>query len=170
MRFLLAFMILIHTAFTQAYVCPKQMESSKSANAGHAFLAKWPSAFTLGTCQVEIYLCQGDSSDENQNPMAEILVRDSKGREVYVPLQVPQEESTFLFTEMIVNKRTFHYEKTDKFYEVEFGRTEVTRLEMTTDWADLHKLKRLEIGIYSTHHKLDSLNGNESEWFVCEQE
>lgn len=170
MKIFIFFFILTHTIFAQAYECAKQMESSEKARSAHAFLEKWQGAFQLGFCQVEIYLCQGLAQEESAVPMAEILVTDGKGREVYVPLQIPREESAILFIDMILNKRTFHYEKTDKLYEQEFGRTEVTRLELTTDWTDLQKLKRLEIGMYSTNHKLSSPDGNQSEWFICEEE
>lgn len=167
MKALLIFTMMCFCFSTWAHPCPGYLKNNSKALKALDFLKRWPHKFVLGSCQIEIFTCSGWEETHNIVPMAEILIVDGQGREAYASLQYPVEESPYFSTQTQSNERMLHFEKTDKFFEPEFGRTEVLRLELVTQWDNPQQLKRLELGMYSTHHQLEKADGNKSEWFVC---
>jgi hypothetical protein len=170
MNLLFFCLTLMFSGTAVAHPCPEYLKEKPKALKALEFLKRWPGKFALGRCQIEVFTCSGWEKSTDSTPIAEILISDDQGREAYASLQYPEVESSFFKTKTLVQDKVLHFEKTDRFYEDEFGRTEVLRLELVTDWKDPQQLKHLELGIYSTHHQLDKADGNKSEWFVCSEE
>jgi hypothetical protein len=147
--------------------CPLYVQSNPKAVAAMEFLNRFQGRFSLGKCQVEILACEGWEDTIQALPIAEVLITDDKGREAYVAIAFPKEESEYFNTTTRVSERRFHYEKKDRFYEQVYGRTEVTRFEMRTEFDDKNELRKMDMGIYSTNFQLNQANGNDSEWFNC---
>ncbi len=150
-----------------AHPCPEYLKLNSRALQALEFLQRWPRTFRLGKCRIEVFTCKGWQTTSSTVPMAEILILDEKGREAYASIQYPQEESPYFETKTLTQQKMLHYEKVDRFYEAEFGRTEALRLELVTDWKNPQELKLLELGLYSTNHQLKGPDGNTSEWFRC---
>lgn len=160
------FMIIIANSIgVMAYSCPNYIKLNPKAMKALEFMQKRQGQFMLGKCKVEVVVCEGWEETETTLPIAEVLVLDSLGREAYATIVYPQTETAYLSTKTEMNKYMIHYEKTDKFFEEEFGRTEALRLEMIA--AGPSNFARIEMGLYSTHKKLNGPDGNESEWFIC---
>lgn len=149
-----------------AYSCPNYLKENSKALKVLDFIKSRQGQFTLGSCQVEIITCEEWEETNTLTPVAEILIIDRLGREAYMVLNYPQKETSFFSTKTQLNKKMLHYEKVDKLYEQEFGRTEATRFEMILDSDG--KFKKIELGLYSTYKKLNQANGNDSMWIVCE--
>jgi hypothetical protein len=166
MRALFLFFILMPLA-AQAYECPKYIQNNAKALKALDFVKRFKGQFQLGKCQVEILTCEGWTEDDKSNPIAELLIVDGKGREVYATMSYPEFESEYISTKTSVSKRRLHFEKKDRLFEEEFGRTEVIRLEFKTEYGDEDQLQFIELGTYSTNHALNNSNGNDSKWFIC---
>lgn len=168
MKTIIFILISVLSFKTMAYGCPAYTESSPQVLKTLNFIKPHAGVFQLGRCRVEIVTCNGSEDVETSTPLAEIYIQEDSGREVYTTITYPVAKSKQFFTKTKIGKRILHFEKTDKMYEDEFGRTEVSRLELIVDPSDSSILKRIELGIYSTNKALNSLNGNKSEWFICE--
>jgi hypothetical protein len=167
MKSLLFILIISIFRCAGANSCPNYFQSNSKAMASLEFLSRFNGSFELGSCKVEIVMCEGWEETSKTLPLAEVLITDKRGREGYVSIVFPQEESKYLKTTTKLSDRLFHYEKKDRFYEEVYGRTEVDRFEMRTEYDDHNQLKKMELGIYSTNFQLNQPNGNDSVWYNC---
>lgn len=158
---------------SSAYMCPAYLKGNESALKAWEFVQRFQGRFQLGKCQIEILACDGwgDGGSEGKmnSPIAEILIVDHKGREAYTAISYPVEQGSYISTVTKASRRRLHYEKKDRLYEDEFGRTEVTRLEFKTHYGDEERLKYIHLGTYSTNNALNDSNGNDSMWYICEE-
>ena len=159
--------ILLFSLSSNAYYCPTYIDSNSEAAKAHQWLNEYKGVTELHGCNVEITVCEKSDKINNTAPIGEILIQTPDGREAYLFLDFPDENTPELHTKVKTSKRAFHFYKKDRFYEEENGRTEVWRFEIRTLWEDPKILNVLELGVYTTNSNLNQSNGNESHWFVC---
>lgn len=164
MKILLSLVVLFaHVA--QAYPCPSSVSRDADAKLLHDWLMRFAGKFQMPGCQVEILACDEDQIDDN-SLIGEVYVIDQKKREAYIPVVYVKSQPAKLKTMVDASKRIIDYIEVDRFYEPEFGKTELYQLELRSD-KKTGKLRRLDIGTYSTNKALHQTNGNQSRWYNC---
>lgn len=157
MKAILFLLLLIPSVRCWAYSCPSASPEDQRI---HQWLSRFQGQMDLGECRIEIILCNPNDVRPGSSPLAEILITDSFGREIYAPIYSQSQSHPNLKVRHILNRRMFHYEYKDLFFEQEEGRTEVYRLELRTKWNDTTDLEQLDLGKYST-------NKGRSIWYNC---
>ncbi len=170
MKLLICLLVLLTSSTAFTYSCPDRIDKRKQAQATHQYLEKFKGRYQLGVCQVEITTCDFSEESVNGNPIAEVFLLDQYGREVYLSLEYPEQESWYLKTKTKWNDVMLNYRKRDRHYEEELGRTEHYRLEILSDWNDVNTIDSIHLGVYSTNNQLNQWNGNDSTWSICERE
>lgn len=150
--------LLLCGTVAHAYDCPPKM-SAPEENA-RAWLESWRGTHEMPNCRVEISVCTPGGSNESGGVVAEILITRHDGREAYVPISLTDEEK--IETQMNLRPTILWYLKRDKYYETEMGRTETSRLEITTDGT---QIKSVDLGMYATKKRLRG--PSKSRWFNC---
>ena len=153
-----------------AYPCPNNLDSHKEAATALQWLVNHSGQKQLGDCQVEITHCDSAQVPSARSTIGEILMIDSKGREFYFNIRVPEKSVRKVNTKFDVNPYSLWVRQKNTYFEEENGRTEAWRLEIQSKWGDPMTLKRIEMGVYTTNSQLNQWwNGNDSHWMVCEQ-
>ncbi len=166
LKFMVALGLMIFSQMSGAYPCPDRLSTDEELRSSIAWLQKFTTTEKLGECELEITVCNPNEVSRSAL-FAEVFLIDRMGREIYLPLTVEFNDRSPTYT--IQNKRVFHYQKRDRFFEDELGRLEVYRLELLTQWSDPHRLKRLELGAYATNRRLSGPGRNRSRWFICQE-
>ena len=151
----------------RAYHCPPAVQDNPQALQTQEWLQQFKGLQELHGCEIEIEVCETGEVGAKSNPVGEIFLTDSRGREAYLLLDFPEKELKKVRVRTIHSPRLLQYKKQDRHYEDVNGRVEHWQLEMRTLWGDSETLDVLELGIYTTNDQLNQPNGNDSYWFVC---
>jgi hypothetical protein len=135
------------------------------AKALYSWLSRFKGQFDMPGCHVEIVACDPSSLDDN-SLIGEVYIVGTDKREAYIPVAYIKTQPAELKTVVDASKRIVNYIKVDRYYEPEFGKTEIAQLELRVD-QKTGALRRLDIGTYSTNKALHQPNGNQSRWYNC---
>ncbi len=141
-----------------AYNCPSQLTSEQEEL--RLWLHPWGGVHEIQNCRVEITVCTKGKGDDFSQVVAEIFIKDAKGREAYVPLTLGQSDK--IEAHAAIYPRTMYYIVRDKYFEAENGRSETIRLEMV---VAKDGIKSLDIGQYATNKRLRGPSA--SRWYNC---
>ena len=150
-----------------AYPCPPKFFNDEKVQDSHQWLSRFEGQGSLHGCQIDIVTCDPAREGQDSSPLAEIWIKTKEGREAYVSVEFLSQPTPQLKTKAQLHKRAFYYKKRDRYYEPVNGRTEFSQLELRTLWTDPKQLDHIDIGLYTTHSRLDQPNGNQSHWYRC---
>jgi len=153
------------SCWTYAYPCPSVVSQDENAKALHDWLVRFKGQFDMPGCHVEILACDASVTDDH-SLIGEVYIIDADKREAYVPVAYVKSQPAKLKTVVDASRRIINYIKVDRYYEPEFGDTEIAQLELRVD-QKTGQLRRLDIGTYSTNKALHQPNGNQSRWYNC---
>lgn len=165
-RFFVTLIILISIK-NQALVgnCPTFVIKDPQALSMIEFLQSFEGRFSLGSCEVEIQVCnlEQNNDETRKNLLADLLIVDKKGFERYIPFyfsEFKNYKSKYLIKS---NSRMLHYEFIDKNFDPFTGKDERWAVEFVKT-SDLKNLKYLEVG-YSS--QVERTNKTSKKWIIC---
>mgnify|MGYP001422007163 CR=1 FL=1 len=134
------------------------------------FLRGISGRYSLGTCQIELHVCEeySDASD-NGTSVGDLLVIDRFGHESYIQLDFGNGDSNRSRVSIQNGRIMFHYEFDDRHQDPVAGRTESIRLEILKT-SDLTRIRSLHAGVYTTHDWIARGREFTYYWSICEGE
>lgn len=129
------------------------------------FLKKNEGSFKLGSCLVELQVCDVlDSEETSDNSLAaEMLVTDKDGFQRYVPFYISQFKNDSAKRSYFQTKSSYVYLFTDKNYDPETGKSEKLSVEIAKK-SQAQGIDYLEIGFSS---EVERNNKTNKKWITC---
>lgn len=165
MKYLILLMSLLGTtAFASELRCPESLKNNANASKAFAFIRPFVGEFQMGSCRVELQVCDEASlEDRGSSFAADMLITDAKGFERYIPFFVSAEKSNWSKDIMFLTQRAFVYRFKDRNLDPETGRFERWDVEIVKS-EDLKTIDYIEIG-YSSENEQEAKVGKN--WIIC---
>ncbi len=154
----------------QAYHCPSYLQNYKEAQTLHTWVKKMKNINELHGCQVQVTTCNNKSREFDDNsPIGEVLVINSKGQEGYVQIRLPDKPNKIQSNEglFVSGHGYFNYTYWDLIDEDFYGKMQQWKLSVYVN-SKTKSIDRVSLGIYSHNRQLNQDNNNDSRWYTCE--
>lgn len=167
-RILITMFLLQYSQFSLASLgkCPEGTSRSDDTVVNMIeFLKNNEGIFKLGSCQVELQVCDianGEESTDN-GLAAEILVTEKDGFQRYIPFYINQFKNDSAKRTYFSMKKSYVYLFADKNYDPETGKSEKLSFEIAKK-SQSNEINFLEIGFSSD---VERNNNTNKKWITC---
>jgi hypothetical protein len=128
-----------------------------------SFLQSLPGRSSVGTCSIELHVCDAFSDANDQGEIVgDLLVTEANGRQTYVAIAFGENDGRHTIVEVLHNLHMFHYEFDDFHDDPLAGHHQGFRLEIIKDRLS-GLATRIELGAMTSH------NPN-YDWVICDAE
>lgn len=164
-KLILILALLSGSAFASGFQCPTSIEGNAKAKKAFSFIKPFEGSFQMGSCKVEIQICDQALVDEEgiSSFAADMLIIDSAGFERYVPFFVTGEKQTWSKDVLLLTERAFVYRFKDRNYDPQTGKFERWDVEIVKS-PDLKKIDYIELGYSSENEQKAEIGKN---WIIC---
>ena len=162
--FLIMFSNLFNNAFSEEWSCPKAALSNKATVKAIEFLKSYEGHFKLGSCKIEMQICNTDEDATNEGSLAgDIIITDETGFQRYVPFFMIADKSSWAKQVSYLGNRAFVYRFKDKNRDTSTGSDENYDIEFIKK-VKSDELDYIEIGFTSEVERDDKVNKH---WIAC---
>lgn len=151
----------------QEWNCSNKISDDAASVKVIAFLKKYEGRTKLGSCKVEIQVCNfKNDSDNNGTLGADLLITDAEGFQRYVPFFLNEENERWAKQVSYVGARALVYRFKDKAEDPQTGMDENYDIEIIRK-ENSEELDYIEIGYTGKNERVDRVNKN---WIACGEE
>lgn len=169
-KYLIPLLVIIYSMNAMAYSCPEAAMAEPVYAAGIEHLRAVQGSYSLGTCLIEIRVCDQGTATKDSNLFAEIFVHDKYNREQYAPLYHQDIQKRKSKTQIESYSNSLFYVFKDRIEDDLNGKQERITVDIFRD-KKTGLLKKLDLGIYGTKRRVQRFPFvYTSQWSSCSGE